>query len=89
MKRPFRFAALAIALSGSAALAQPARNPAANPNRPALEQQFRERVAKLAQQRIGLSDAQMAASGIEHPVEFPGLNQIKAQSTRRRQLRLR
>ena len=89
MKRPFRFAALAIALSGSAALAQPARNPTANPNRPALEQQFRERVAKLAQQRIGLSDAQMGQLQESNTRFGPRLNQIAAQEHEtRRQLRL-
>lgn len=89
MKLPFRLATLAITLSSSAALAQPTRNPTADANRPALEQQFRERVAKLAQQRIGLTDAQMGQLQESNARFGPRLNQIAAQEREaRRQLRL-
>ena len=82
-------ALLAIALAGSAASAQGGRAPVANENRPALEQQFRERVAKLAQQRIGLTDAQMAQLQQSNARFAPQLAQVAAQEREvRRQLRV-
>jgi hypothetical protein len=82
-------ALLVLALSGSAAFAQPIRSQSPNPNRPALEQQFRERVAKLAQQRIGLSDGQMTQLEQSNARFAPQLNQVAAQEREtRRQLRL-
>jgi periplasmic protein CpxP/Spy len=82
-------AALGMAASGSVVLAQPVRAPDANANRPALEQQFRQRVAKLAQQRIGLTDAQMAQLQQSNARFAPRLNSILAQEREtRRQLRL-
>jgi hypothetical protein len=81
-------AALGMA-SRSAVLAQPVRAPDANANRPALEQQFRQRVAKLAQQRIGLTDAQMTQLQQSTARFAPRLNNILAQEREtRRQLRL-
>ena len=59
MKPMLRFAILALFVSGVAAHAQPV-TAAPKGNRAALEQQFRERTAKLAQQRLGLTDAQLA-----------------------------
>ncbi|PYO05069.1 MAG: hypothetical protein DMD30_14555, partial [Gemmatimonadetes bacterium] len=60
MTRTIRLTMLALSLSAAPAFGQPVRTGNTQANRPALEQQFRERVAGLAQQRIGLSDAQMA-----------------------------
>jgi len=59
MKPMLRFAILALFVSGVAAHAQSV-TAAPKRNRAALEQQFRERTAKLAQQRLGLTDAQLA-----------------------------
>jgi protein CpxP len=89
MRRALRLTTVAIALSGSAAYAQPVRDPAPNANRSALDQQFRQRVAKLAQSRIGLTDAQMAQLGQSNARFAPQLNQLAAQEREtRRQLRL-
>ena len=68
-----------FALTGSAAFAQPGRTAAVNPNRPVLEQQLRERAAKVAQQRIGLTDAQMAQLEQSNARYAPQLSQIAAQ----------
>jgi protein CpxP len=82
-------ALLAIALHGSAVFAQGGRDPVANQSRPALEQQFRERVAKLAQERIGLTDAQMAQLQQSNARFAPQLAQVAAQEREvRRQLRV-
>jgi len=58
MRPMLRFAILALFISAVPARAQRVTT-AAPGNRPALEQQFRERAAKLAQQRLGLTDAQL------------------------------
>jgi len=84
MKRTFRLATIALTLSGAAALAQPVRAPA-DANRPALEQQFRERVAKLAKERIGLTDAQMTQLEQSTARFSPRLNQVAAQERDTRQ----
>ncbi|HEY4735743.1 MAG: hypothetical protein ACJ79J_09240 [Gemmatimonadaceae bacterium] len=73
----------AMTLTASAAFAQPKPNAAAN--RPALEQQFRERVAKLAQQRLGLTDAQMGQLQQSNARFGPRLNQIATQERETRQ----
>jgi protein CpxP len=89
MNRFLGLITVAVMFAGSAALAQPGRAPVANGTRPALEQQFRERVAKLAQQRIGLTDAQMTQLQQTNARFGPQLNQILAQEREtRRQLRL-
>ena len=91
VNRSLRSSALVLALSGSAAFAQPVRSQSQlpNTNRPALEQQFRERVARLAQQRIGLSDAQMTQLEQSNARFAPQLNQVVAQEREaRRQLRM-
>ena len=81
--------ALVVALSGSAAFAQSVRSQAPNANRPALEQQFRARVAKLAQQRIGLTDSQMAQLEQSNARFAPQHNQVASQEREtRRQLRM-
>jgi len=51
--------ALSVFLAASAVSAQPVNAPA-NPNRAALEQQFRERSARVAQQKLRLTDGQLA-----------------------------
>jgi len=89
MKRTVRLTTLALSLGAAAAFGQPVRGGNTQANRPALEQQFRERVARLAQQRIGLTDAQMAQLGQSNARFAPQLNQLAAQEREtRRQLRL-
>jgi len=81
---------LGLALIGAGANAQPVKVPVATKaNRPALEQQFRERVAKLTQDRVGLNDAQMAQLEQSNARFAPLLAQVAAQEREtRRQLRL-
>src|SRR5205814_8088725 len=81
VNRSLRSSAHVLAMSGSAAFAQTfqSQSQLPNTNRPALEQQFRERVARLAQQRIGLSDAQMTQLEQSNARFAPQLNQVVAQ----------
>jgi len=80
---------LMVGLSGGAAYAQPVTAPIAKANRPALEQQFRERVARLTQDRVGLTDAQMAQLEQSNARFAPQLSQVAAQEREtHRQLRL-
>ena len=90
MTRSLRLTTLALALSGAAANAQPVKAPVTTrASRPALEQQFRERVAKLTQNRVGLTDAQMAQLDQSNSRFAPQLAQVAAQEREtRRQLRL-
>ena len=89
MKRSLRLTTLMVGLSGGAAYAQPVTAPIAKANRPALEQQFRERVARLTQDRVGLTDAQMAQLEESNARFAPQLSQVAAQEREtRRQLRL-
>ncbi|MEO8909399.1 MAG: hypothetical protein ABI408_04150 [Gemmatimonadaceae bacterium] len=61
----------------------------ANPNRAALEQRFREQSAKLAQQKLGLTDAQLGQLEQTNARYAPQLNQLLAQERgTRRDLRL-
>ena len=86
MKGSLLLTALTLTLSG-AANAQVAA-PVTRANRPALEQQFRERVAKLTQDRVGLTDAQMAKLEVANAKFAPQLAQVAAQEREtRRQLR--
>ena len=86
MKGSLLLTALTLTLSG-AANAQVAA-PVTKANRPALEQQFRERVAKLTQDRVGLTDAQMAKLEVANAKFAPQLAQVAAQEREtRRQLR--
>ena len=69
-------------------IAQPA-NATANPRRAALEQQFRAQSAKLAQQKLGLTDAQLAQLEQTNARFAPQMNQLVAQERdTRRQLRV-
>ena len=88
MKRSLLLVTIALPLSGAAAYAQPVAAPVTKANRPALEQQFRERVAKLTQDRVGLTDAQMTQLGQSNARFAPQLAQVAAQEREtRRQLR--
>lgn len=78
MKPMLRLAILALLVSGVAAHAQPV-TAAPNANRAALEQRFRERTAKLAQQRLGLTDAQLARLEQTNARFAPQLRQLAAQ----------
>lgn len=87
MKPMLRLTILALLVSGGAAHAQ---DTAAAPkgNRAALEQQFQERTAKLAQQRLGLTDAQLEKLEKSNARFAPQLRQLAAQERDiRRQLR--
>ncbi len=89
MNRSFALAVVTLAWSASASFAQVATKPGAGGNRPELEQQFRQRVAKLAQERLDLTDPQMAQLQQSNARFAPQLNQIVAQEREtRRQLRL-
>jgi periplasmic protein CpxP/Spy len=62
--------------------------PAANPRRAALEQQFRAQSATLAQQKLGLTDAQLAQLEQTNARFAPQMNQLVAQEREtRHQLR--
>jgi hypothetical protein len=88
MRRSVRLIAVGLAVTAAVAHAQPVRAPDSKANRPELEQQFRQRVAKLAQDRIGLTDAQMAQLQQSNARFAPQLNQLAAQERdTRRQLR--
>jgi periplasmic protein CpxP/Spy len=77
MKAALRLAILALFVSGvaqaQAATATPTRN------RAALEQQLRELTAKLTQQRLGLTDAQLAKLEQTNARFAPQLRQLGAQ----------
>ncbi len=88
MKATIRLATLVLGLSGTVAYAQPVTAPVAKANRPALDQQFRERVARLTKDRVGLTDAQMAQLEQSNARFAPQLIQIATQEREtRRQLR--
>jgi protein CpxP len=88
MKTSIRLTSLALALCGAAAYAQPVTAPVTKTDRPALEQQFRERVAKLTKDRVGLTDAQMTQLEASNARFAPQLLQIATQERdTRRQLR--
>jgi hypothetical protein len=90
MTRSLGLTMLALAVIGAAAKAQPVKEPVTTKaSRPALEQQFRERVARLTQNRVGLNDAQMAQLEQSNARFAPQLAQVAAQEREtRRQLRL-
>ena len=89
MTRALRLTTLGLTLCAVPAFGQAVRGGNAPANRPALEQQFRERVARLAQRRIGLSDAQMTQLAQSNARFGPQLNNVAAQEREtRRQLRI-
>ena len=78
MKSMFRLTVLTLLVAGVAAHAQPV-TAAPQGNRTALEQQFRERTAKLVQQRLGLNDAQLGRLEQSNARYAPQLRQLAAQ----------
>ena len=78
MRPMLRLAIFALFVSVVPARAQRATT-AAPGNRPALEQQFKERAAKLAQQRLGLTDAQLEKLEQSNARFAPQLRQLAAQ----------
>lgn len=86
MKPVLSLVILALLVSGTHAEAQVVPQPTRN--RAALEQQFRERTARLAQQRLGLTDAQLRRLEQTNARFAPQLRQLVAQERDiRRQLR--
>jgi Spy/CpxP family protein refolding chaperone len=87
MRRRLGLAVLSL-LAATAVNAQPVTAPA-NQNRAALEQRFREQSAKVAQQRLGLTDAQLAQLAQSNARFAPQQNQLVMQEREtRRQLRV-
>jgi protein CpxP len=87
MRRTLVAVAIAGGAVASVATAQPVKTEAAT-GRPVLEQQFRQRLARLTQTRIGLTDAQMAQLEQSTARYSPRLTQLAAQERdTRRQLR--
>jgi hypothetical protein len=87
MKSKFALAILALLVSGVVANAQ-AVTAAPQGNRTALEQQFKERTARLVQQRLGLSDSQLAKLEQSNARYAPQLRQLaKEERDVRSQLR--
>jgi hypothetical protein len=79
---------LSLLLAATAVNAQPITG-AANPNRAALEQRFREQSARVAQQRLGLTDAQLTQLVQSNARFAPQQNQLVVQEREtRRQLRV-
>ena len=88
MRRFLGLIAVSLLLAVTAVDAQPVASPA-SPNRAALEQRFREQSAKVAQQRLGLTDAQLAQLEQSNARFAPQQNQLLAQEREtRRQLRV-
>src|ERR1700674_1178556 len=87
-RRRLSFAALPLLLATTAVRGQPVTGPA-NPNRAALEQTFREQSAKVAQKRLGLTDAQLAQLAQSNARFAPQQNLLVVQEREtRRQLRV-
>jgi len=88
MRRSYGRAALSLLLVATSITAQtPAGS--ATPNRAALEQRFREQSARVAQQRLGLTDAQLAQLSQSNARFAPQQNQLVIQEREtRRQLRI-
>lgn len=87
MKRVFRFTILAMIAMPAVLSAQAVSTPPPG-NRAALEQQFRERTARLTKQRLGLTDAQLDRLEKTNARFAPQLRQLGAQERDiRRQLR--
>jgi protein CpxP len=86
VKRSLGFVIAALLVSGVGAAAQPAR---ANAQRPALEQQLRQRMAAVTQKRLGLTDQQMSQLEQSNSRFAPQLSQLLASEREtRQQLRL-
>src|SRR3954466_5604129 len=82
-------AILALATFGAAAADAQRPANAGSPDRAALEQQFRQRVAVLTKQKLGLTDAQLTQLEQTNARYEPQLNKLVLQEREtRRQLRL-
>jgi periplasmic protein CpxP/Spy len=87
MRRAVALGAFTLILASLAGAQPPSR--AVNPNRAALEQQWRERSAQLAKQKLGLTDDQLTQLEQSNARFAPRLNQLALQDREtRRQLRL-
>src|ERR1700737_5017808 len=84
MRRLLGLGALSLFLVSTAANAQPVTSPA-NPNRAALEQRFREQSAKVAQKRLGLTDAQLAQLAQSNARFAPQQNRLVVEERQTRQ----
>jgi hypothetical protein len=78
IKPTLRLVTLSLFVWGTVARAQSV-TAAPQGDRTALEQQFRERTAKLVQQRLGLNDAQLAKLEQSNARFAPQLRQLAAQ----------
>ncbi|HST08592.1 MAG TPA: hypothetical protein VLJ83_10485 [Gemmatimonadaceae bacterium] len=79
---------LAVVALGESGFAQPVKTLDSSAGRPVLERQFRERLAKLAQTRIGLTDGQMTQLEQSTARYGPRLSKLAADEREtRRQLR--
>lgn len=78
IKPMLRLATVSLFVWGTAAQAQSV-TAAPQESRSALEQQFRERTAKLVQQRLGLTDAQLAKLEQTNAKFAPQLRQLAKQ----------
>jgi Spy/CpxP family protein refolding chaperone len=88
IKLRLALASLSLLLAMTAVNAQPVASPA-KPNRAALEQSFREQSARVAQQRLGLTDAQLTQLVQSNARFAPRQNQLVMQEREtRRQLRV-
>ena len=86
VKRSIGFLFALLFVSAAAVAAQPAR---ANAQRPVLEQQLRQRMAAVTQQRLGLNDSQMSQLEQSNSRFAPQLTQLIAnEKETRRQLRM-
>jgi periplasmic protein CpxP/Spy len=87
MRRLLAVTAMCVAIGGRADAQRAAGS--GKPDRAALEQQFRQRSARLAQQKLCLTDAQLAQLEQTSARFAPQLDQLLAQEREtRRQLRL-
>lgn len=84
MKPAFRFTILAMIALPAVLSAQAVRTPQQG-NRAALEQQFRERTARLTKQRLGLTDAQLDRLEKTNARFAPQLRQLGAEEREIRQ----
>jgi len=84
MKPTLRFAILAMLALPAVLSAQSVSNPPQG-NRAALEQQFRERTAKLTKERLGLTDAQLGRLETTNARFAPQFRQLGVQEREIRQ----
>jgi protein CpxP len=84
MKQTLRFTILAMIALPAMLNAQAVGTPQQG-NRAALEQQFRERTANLAKQRLGLTDAQLGRLATTNARFAPQLRQLGVQEREIRQ----